>query len=50
MAEGDLHRIEDELNDGWLERWLETGIETIEAYLAKHAAFVDYLDAAEQTS
>jgi hypothetical protein len=49
MADGELYRIEDELNDGWLERWLEAGLETIEAYLAKHAAFVAYLETAEQS-
>ncbi|MGZ4317905.1 MAG: hypothetical protein ACXVFC_03915 [Gaiellaceae bacterium] len=49
MTEGDLYRIEDDVDEGWLERWLETGIETIEAYLSKHAAFVDYLEAAEQS-
>jgi len=49
MAEGDLYRIEDEIDEGWLERWLEAGIETIEAYLGKHAAFVDFLEAAEQS-
>ena len=49
MDQGDLHRIEDELGEGWLERWLETGLEKIEAYLAKHAAFLAYLDAAEQS-
>jgi hypothetical protein len=49
MADGNLYRIEDELNDGWIERWLEAGLETIEAYLAKHAAFVDYLETAEQS-
>ena len=49
MHEGDLHRIEDELGEGWLERWLEAGLEKIEAYLAKHAAFLAYLDAAEHT-
>ena len=48
MAFGDLHRIEDELGDGWLERWLETGLAEIEEYLANHAAFLAYLDAAEQ--
>jgi hypothetical protein len=45
---GELHRIEDELGEGWLERWLENGLEMIEAYLAKHAAFLAYLDTAEQ--
>jgi hypothetical protein len=50
MAEGDLrlHRIEDEIGDGRFERWLEAGLEKIEAYLAKHAAFLAYLEAAEQ--
>jgi hypothetical protein len=47
MAEGDLYRIEDEIEEGWLERWLEAGLESIDAYLANHAAFVDYLEAAE---
>ena len=51
MADGDLqlHRIEDEIGDGRFERWLESGLEKIETYLAKHAAFLTYLDeAAEQ--
>jgi hypothetical protein len=49
MASGDLHRIEDELGEGWLERWLETGLEKIEEYLANHAAFLAYLEAAGQS-
>jgi hypothetical protein len=49
MAEGDLYRIEDEIDEGWLESWLEAGLEKIEAYLANHAAFVDFLEAAEQS-
>ena len=50
MVDGDLylHRIEDEIGEGRFERWLETGLEKIEAYLANHAAFLAYLDAAEQ--
>lgn len=48
MSEHGLHHIGDELSESWLERWLETGLETLEAYLAKHAAFVAYLEAAEQ--
>ena len=47
MDERDLHKIEDELAEGWLERWLEAGLEKIEAYLANHAAFLAYLEAAE---
>jgi hypothetical protein len=49
MPKGDLYRIEDELDEAWLERWLDAGLEKIEDYLAKHAAFVDYLEAAEQS-
>jgi len=45
MSEPDLHRIEDELGESWLREWLEQGLATLEAYLAKHAAFVDYLEA-----
>ena len=50
MADGDLHlhRIEDEIGEGRFEHWLEVGLEKIEAYLAKHAAFLAYLEAAEQ--
>jgi len=51
MADGELHlhRIEDEIGEGRFERWLETGVEKIEAYLEKHAAFLAYLEAAEHT-
>ena len=50
MADGDLHRIEDEIGEGRLEGWFEAGLQKIEAYLAKHAAFVAYLEtAAKQT-
>jgi hypothetical protein len=48
MSDGDLHKIEDELAEGWLERWLEAGLEKIEAYLANHAAFLAYLETVEQ--
>ena len=48
MEDGSLHRIEDEIDEGWLDSWLEAGLEKIEAYLAKHAAFLAYLEAAEQ--
>jgi hypothetical protein len=50
MSEQGLHRIEDELGENWLERWLEAGLEMLEVYLAKHAAFLTYLDGAEQHS
>jgi hypothetical protein len=49
MEEHGLHRIEDELGENWLEQWLEHGLALLEAYLAKHAAFVDYLEAEPNT-
>jgi hypothetical protein len=48
MSERGLHRVEDELGESWLEHWLECGLQQLEAYLAKHAAFLNYLDTAEQ--
>ena len=47
MDERGLHRIQDELADGWLEDWAGAGVAEIEAYLAKHAAFLSYLEANE---
>lgn len=38
------HRIADELESGWLESWASDGITEIEAYLAKHAAFIAFLE------
>ncbi len=48
MSDRGLHRVEDELGETWLERWLESGLRQLEAYLEKHAAFLAYLDTAEQ--
>ena len=41
---GTLHRIDDDLTESWLEAWAETGVTAIERYLAKHLAFLTYLD------
>ena len=43
---GKLHRIEDDLSESWVEEWAGTGVEAIERYLAKHLAFLTYLDEA----
>jgi hypothetical protein len=48
MSERGLHRIEDELGETWLERLLESGLEQLADYLAKHAAFLTYLETAQQ--
>ena len=45
---GMLHRIEDDLSPSWLEEWVERGVTAIEAYLAKHLAFLTYLDDAAE--
>jgi hypothetical protein len=39
-----LHRIEDDLAEGWLDGFIGRGIEAVEAYLAKHAAFDAFLE------
>ena len=44
MSEQGLHRIEDELGESWREQWLDNGLSKLEAYLAKHAAFLAYLE------
>jgi hypothetical protein len=41
---GIFHRIEDDLDEAWVEEWAGTGIEALEEYLAKHLAFLTYLD------
>jgi hypothetical protein len=44
MSERGLHRIEDDLSETWLEDWAGAGVGEIEGYLAKHAAFLAFLD------
>jgi hypothetical protein len=47
VSERGLHQIEDDLSDTWLEDWAGAGVAEIEALLAKHAAFLSFLDAQE---
>jgi len=44
MSERGLHFIEDDLSETWLEDWAGAGVGEIEAYLAKHAAFLKFLE------
>ena len=44
--QGNLHRIEDDLAEGWVESLAASGVEAIETYLSKHLAFLTYLDEA----
>lgn len=41
---GTLHRIEDDLRETWVEDFAREGVDSIEEYLAKHLAFLTYLD------
>jgi hypothetical protein len=41
---GTLHRIEDDLSETWIEDLATHGVQSIETYLAKHLAFLTYLD------
>jgi len=45
-----LHRIEDDLADGWLAEWAGSGVDAIEVYLAKHLAFLTYLERDEASA
>ena len=47
MSDRGLHRIEADLEESWLEDWAGVGIAELEAYLAKHAAFLSYLEDAK---
>lgn len=40
-----VHRIGEDLTGTWLELWVEQGVEALQAYLAKHAAFQRFLEA-----
>lgn len=44
MSERGLHAISDDLSETWLEDWVGAGVLEIEAYLAKHAAFLAFLE------
>jgi hypothetical protein len=46
METGNLHRIEDDLAESWIETWASAGVAAIEEYLAKYLAFLTYLDEA----
>ena len=41
---GVLYRIEDDLAETWIEEFAAEGVLALEAYLAKHLAFLSYLD------
>jgi hypothetical protein len=47
---GGLHLIQDDLSETWVEDWARNGVEAIDDYLAKHLAFLTYLEDAAASS
>jgi hypothetical protein len=47
---GIIHRIEDDLSENWVEGWAKGGVQVIEDYLAKHLAFLSFLDSENEVS
>ena len=47
MDERNIYEIQDDLTENWLEDWAGVGVAEVEAYLAKHAAFLSYLETRE---
>ncbi len=43
--DGTLHRLDEDLADDALELWARAGVAELEEYLAKHAAFLSFLEA-----
>jgi hypothetical protein len=44
LSERGLHRIDDDLSEGWLEAFIAEGLGEVEAYLRKHADFQSFLE------
>jgi hypothetical protein len=50
MSERGFHYIQDDLSETWLEDWAGAGVGEMEAYLAKHAAFLEFLETDEASA
>jgi hypothetical protein len=48
VSERGFHSISDDLSETWLEDWIGAGIHEIEEYLAKHAAFLAFLESRDE--
>jgi hypothetical protein len=44
MSERGLHRIEDDIAETWIEDWAGAGLGELEAYLAKQADFLRFVE------
>lgn len=49
MSNKGLHLMKDDLDMTWIEDWAGAGIAEIEEFLAKHAAFLGFLDTYDPT-
>jgi hypothetical protein len=47
VSERGLHTIADDLSETWIEDWAGAGVAEIEQYLAKHAAFLEFIETRE---
>ena len=50
VSERGFHRISDDLSETWLEDWIGAGINELEEYLGKHAAFIAFLESRDAPS
>ena len=50
MDRGILHLIENDLSETWVAEWAQGGVQELESYLAKHLAFLSFLDLDEAPS
>ncbi len=50
VSERGFHYIQDDLSESWLEDWAGAGVGEMEAYLAKHAAFLEFLETDEASA
>jgi hypothetical protein len=41
---GNLHQLDEDLRESWLEDWIDEGLTALQDYLSKHLAFLSYLD------
>ena len=44
LSEHDVHRIEEDLAEDWLESFIAIGLDEVEAYLRKHSDFQTFLE------
>jgi len=47
MNDRGFHYIGDDLAESWVEDWAGVGVRELEALLAKHAAFLGFLESTE---